>query len=431
MSMLRTHLIQRARSEGGSSLQIGALLAGMALLVLGNGLQGTLIGVRAGAENMSKETIGLVMSAYFVGYAIGSVFVPHLVQNVGHIRAFAALAAIASAVSLAFILYISPITWLLLRILHGACFAGLVIVVESWLNAATDRAGRGRVLAIYGIVIYGAWAASQPLLGLSPPTGFVLFCIVSICLSVALVPITLTKSGVPGVVKASRPSLKRLYAISPLGLVGSFMIGLTVSAFFGMAPTFAQSIGLNDSGIAAFVSVTLVGGLAMQWPLGWLSDFVDRRLVIIACALATSLAAAALAWNAESNFWMLLALAGGLGAFVLPIYALCVAHMNDQISENEVITATSGLILVYGVGSIFGPFTASLFMGRIGPAGLFVFMAGATLLYAVYAIYRTHRTPSVSEHQKDSFVAVPQTTHAAMPLHKHGSGKAKGPTAPQ
>lgn len=431
MSILKTHLTQRAHSGGGSSLQIGALFAGMALLVLGNGLQGTLIGVRAGAEHMSKETIGLVMLAYFVGYVIGSVCVPTLVQNVGHIRAFAALASIASAVSLAFVLYISPITWILLRILHGACYAGLVIVVESWLNAATDRAARGRVLAIYGIVIYGAWAASQPLLSLSPPTGFALFCVVSICLSVALVPITLTKSGVPGVVEASRPSLKRLYAISPLALVGSFTIGLTVSAFFGMAPLFAQSVGLDDSGIAAFVSVTLIGGLAMQWPLGWLSDLVDRRLIIIACALTTSLAAAALAWNAENSLWILLALTGGLGAFALPIYALCVAHMNDQISENEVITATSGLILVYGVGSVFGPFTASLLMGRIGPAGLFVFMAGTTLLYAVYAIYRTHRTPRIPERQKDSFVAVPQTSHAAAPLHKHGSGKAKGPTAPQ
>ena len=249
-------------------LSLSALLSGVAILVLGNGLQGTLLGVRAGIEGMAAETIGLIMSAYFVGFAVACFVVPPLVERVGHIRTFAALASIASAVALAHAIFVTAGVWILLRIAQGACYAGLIMVIESWLNASTSRRHRGRVLATYSVVLYAAWALSQPMLSVAPPSDFVLFCIVSICLSLALVPITLMGSGGPGFVTASRTGLRRLYQISPLGLVGALAVGAVTGALLGMGPTFAQNNGLSDFGISAFMGLTIGGALALQWPLG-------------------------------------------------------------------------------------------------------------------------------------------------------------------
>lgn len=414
-----------------SRLQIGALLLGMALLVLGTGLQGTLIGVRAGLENMGSQTIGMIMSAYFVGYVASSLLVPRLVNEVGHIRTFAALASIASAVSLAFAIIVSPFAWIMLRAIHGACFAGLVIVTESWLNIATERNSRGRVLAIYGIVVYGAWAASQPLLSLSPPSGFVLFCLVSICLSLALVPITLMRAAAPGVVEVGRASMRQLFKISPVAIVGAFAVGLVTSAFFGMAPTFAQRIGMDNGEIATFLGVTLIGALLLQWPLGWLSDHVDRRLVILGAAFGICVSALGLAWNTGGGMTSLLLLSFSLGAFALPTYSLCLAHANDGVEAAEVVSVSSGLILVFGLGSTMGPFTASLVMGAMGPAGLFLFMAAVAIVLALYDISGLVTIPKIADRRKAPFVAMPQTSHAATRLHKRRTEAEPGRLAPQ
>lgn len=425
---------RRRVSQPAPGIQIIVILLGMALLVVGFGLQNTLISVRAGLEEMPDIVIGLIMSAFFLGFVAGSIFVPAIVQRVGHIRVFAALASVGSAVALAYSVFVEPITWVLLRLVHGACYAGLLVVVESWLNTATPKYKRGRVLAVYGFVLYGAWAASQPLLQLSAPSGFTLFILVSICLSIALVPITLSRTGGPGVVEASRPKLQRLYQISPLGLLGVFAVGLSSSAFFGMAPRFAQILEFSDGAIAGFVSVFLIGAVVLQWPLGWFSDIVDRRLVIIASAAAGTALALTLTAKSHGNHDLLIGLALALGAFVLPLYSICIAQMNDQIEENEVITVASGLLLVFGVGSSLGPLSASLLMGPLGPEGLFLFIAFAMALYAVYAlidVYGLRRTPKMAQSEKDEFVAMPQTSHKSANLNKHGSGKTKGKKAPR
>lgn len=411
--------------------RLSAVLAGVALLVLGNGLQGTLVGVRAGLEGMAATTIGFIMSAYFVGFVLGSLVVPHLIMVVGHIRAFAALASLTSVTALLLGLWIEPAAWAVLRAVHGLGYAGLVIVVESWLNALTQPAYRGSVLAIYGVVLYGAWALSQWMLQIAAPSGIVLFCVVSICLSLSLVPVTVTRAAQPGVVMASRLGLRRLYAISPLGLAGAFTVGLTSAAFWGMGPTFAQAVGLNDQGIATFLGVMVLGALALQWPLGSLSDRVDRRWVIVGASLASVAAAAGLVLGTAGDRLVLFALSAALGGFLMPLYSLCVAHTNDQIGEGEVIAAASGLIMVFGIGSMIGPFAASVAMDVMGPDGLFVFIGGAMLALAAYGGIRIVRTRMRASHAKDSYVSVPQTSHAALPLHKHGTGRAEGEPAPR
>lgn len=414
-----------------AGLKATALLLAVALLVLGNGLQATLVGVRGGIEGMAEETIGLVMSAYFVGFVLGSIYVPSLIQRVGHIRTFAALASVASAAALGFAIFVGPIPWLLLRAVTGACYAGMVIVTESWLNAGTTRSHRGRVLALYSLVYYAAWAGSQPLLNVAPVNGFVLFSLVSILFSLALVPITLTRAGIPGVVEADRARLRRLHAISPLGLAGAFALGLAVGAFWGMAPTFGQQIGLSESEISLFLMLALLGALMLQWPLGWVSDSVDRRWIVVGACSAATLCSAGLAVAWEVGPILLYPLVLLAGGFAMPVYSLCVAHVNDQIESGEVVAAASGLILVYGLGSAVGPFAASLLMGQAGPGGLFIFMAGVLGAFALYGLWRMKVSAPPEQDRKESYVSVPQTSHAVLPLHEHAPRETRGRTAPR
>jgi MFS family permease len=420
------HWVRKRRPS--EELQIVVLLVAVALLSLGYGLQATLVSMRAGIEGMSEEVIGFMMSAFYVGFVVASVYGPRLVHSAGHIRAFAAFASLASATALAFILVIDPVAWTLLRAVHGACYALLLLVAESWLNTATSRRRRGRVLATYGLVLWGAWAAGQPLLKLAPVESFHLFVLVSISLSVALVPITLTRTGEPGSVTASRPKPRRLYQISPLSLIGVFVTGTLVGAFFSMGPRFGQMVGLEDGDVAGFIGAALVGAIVMQWPLGWLSDVLDRRVVIIGTGIASGLVSLAIAMNSGAGHHILQLMSFALGAFALPLYSICVARMNDGIPGEEVVTVASGLILVFGIGSAFGPFSASLLMGRIGPSGLFWFTGVLMLAYGLFAFidaFALMGTRKIADKRKKSFVAVPQTSHTSMSMHEHSANKAE------
>jgi MFS family permease len=408
-----------------------SIFVAVGLLVAGNGLQGTLVGLRAGIEGMSEQAIGLIMSANFLGFVAGSLWAPALIQSVGHIRTFAALASLASAVALAFAVFVSVPVWVGLRALHGACFAGLVIVVESWLNASSSRETRGQVLAVYMIVLYAAWATSQQFINLAPVDGFVLFVVVSVCLSLALVPIALTRAGAPGVVEATRLGLRRLWRVSPLAIFGAFALGAGVGAFLGLAPVYGQIMGLSDAQVAFVMTTMLLGALALQWPIGWLSDRIDRRAVIVAAAAGASLAAAGVGLVAAGSLAAVVALVFLLGGCAMPIYSVCVAHANDQVNREEVIAVSSGLVMTYGVGSAIGPFVASLAMGILGAAGLMWFVSAMTGALALFGLYRAEVGETTPEADKQDYVAVPQTSHAAMPLHRHGSGAAKGESAPQ
>jgi MFS family permease len=402
-------------------IQVGALLLSFAALVLGNGLQGTLLGVRAGLEGMSEKSIGIMMSAYFIGYMGGSILAPRFITGVGHIRTFAAFASIASAIALVHIIVISPIVWTILRAIHGASYAGLVLVTESWLNSCTKKRYRGRVLSIYGVVMLTAWAASQPLLNLAPPSGFILFCLISIFLSLSLVPVTLSRVRAPGIVTASRIGPRKLYAISPLGVVGVLVIGACFSAFLGMGPTFAQSIGLNKAGISAFMGITLIGALVLQWPLGYLSDRIDRRWVILGLCSGAAFVGVALVWSIEQPLWFLLVLSFLFGGLCIPAYSICVAEANDRIGEEDLVAAASSMILVYGAGSIAGPFLAGLLMAEVGPGGLFICTAAIEALFVVFAFYRIAQRGTVLKELKEKFVHVPHTSHVILQMDERGS----------
>jgi predicted MFS family arabinose efflux permease len=307
----------------------------------------------------------------------------------------------------------------------------MLIVVESWLNAAAPAHQRGRVLAAYNIVVYLAWAASQPLLTLAPASGFVLFCLVSILFSFSLVPVTLARADTPGTVLAERSGVARVLAVSPTAVVGAVALGAGMGAFWGMAPSWGAQAGLPRESLATFLGLVLVGALALQWPLGWVSDLVDRRVVLGASLLVAALAAVAFLAIDTADVAVLFGLALVLGGFAMPGYALCVAHANDQVGRDEVVAVSSALILFYGAGSAAGPFLAGLAMNFFGPVALFAFVAVCLAVAGLYAATRRVSAPAALDLEKTGYVAVPQTSHSALSMHRHGTGEPDQDRAPR
>ena len=410
------HEPESPAKPGLSRVVLTALLLSALLLVLGNGLQGTLLSVRAGMEGMAQDDIGFMMSAYFAGFILGSLYIPRRVENVGHIRAFAAFASIASAIALIHVLAVSVWLWTLLRVLHGFCYAGLILVVESWLNGETQNSNRGRVLSVYQLVLMIGWVLSQLLLGTASPRDFSLFLVVSIFLSLSLVPVTLGRVENPGAVAATPLSLRRLLVISPLGVSGIFVAGTVFGSFVGMGPLFAHGIGLGADGIAQFMAITMLGAAVLQWPLGWLSDNRDRRRVIIWTSLGTALASLVLGFEASHSDTFLLPITFLYGALSFPLYSLCVAHVNDHIPQDSLVATASALVLVYGIGSALGPLVSGLLMSHLGSSGLFLFICAVQSLFALFGFYRLTRRGEVLPDIKKAYVPIPQTTHVASQL---------------
>ena len=401
---------------------LSALLVGVALLLLGNGLQNTLLGVRAGIEGFPTLATGALMSAYFIGYIGGSLYGPMLVRRVGHVRAFSALTAIASATALAYAVAPDPIGWALMRMLTGACFAGLYLIIESWINSRATNVNRGTVLSVYMTVNLSAQALGQQLLNLADPGGFRLFALVSGLISLAAIPVALTTSVAPTPVATARLDLGRLYRLSPLALIACLGTGLSNAAIITMTPIFGQQIGLSDAAIATLMSATIFGGTLLQWPVGRLSDRFDRRKVIIAVCAAIVLVAGAIAWagaipgsspGTEPALFGLLFLLGGVA---FPLYSLSVAHANDFRGGADFVQISGGLLLSYGIGASVGPFAASALMAEFGPAALFYHVAGVSLAIGLFGLWRMRRRPTVPEEARGEFVAVPGTSSVVYAL---------------
>lgn len=333
-------------------LPISALLFGAAILLIGNGLQGVLIPIRAGIENFATSSIGLIASAYSLGYVASCYITPRIVRRVGHIRTFSVLAAGGASVVLLMVLFIHPWSWLLLRVVSGFCLAGLFMVIESWLNEKSSNTNRGQIFSIYMIINLSAVTLGQMLLPLANPAEFTLFAVICIAIILSLIPITLTTSAAPAPLGHVRLRLMRLYRMSPVGVIGCLAIGLANGAYGGMGVVFARQEGLNLSQIALFMSVSLVGGVLAQYPVGRLSDRMDRRIVIVAVclgALAVGLGLALLGGLGRLDLSIgigrgaLIVLSALFGCFIYTQYSLCVAHTNDFISARDFVEASSGL----------------------------------------------------------------------------------------
>ena len=372
-----------------------ALLLGIALIMLGNGLQNTLLGIRATLEGFGTGTTGVVMTGYFLGFLAGSVVVPRLVGNVGHVRVFAAVASLASAATLLHTVFVSPVSWFLIRAVTGFCFAGLFVVAESWINDAATNRTRGQLLSVYMIMVFGGVGSGQLLLNLADPRGFELFVLASVLVSFALIPITLSVGRAPAFEAPESIGVRALFRASPLGVAGAFLIGIAHSALFAMGPVFATEIGLPVDRTALFIAVALFGGLTLQWPIGWLSDRFDRRRVIVAATWIAAGSSVVAGMRGVDSYAMLIAFTALLGGTSMPLYSLCGAHTNDHLTPRQVVAASATLVLVGGFGLTMGPLFAAALMRFGGPPGLFWLLAVVHGCIGVYGLYRMVRREPV------------------------------------
>ncbi len=379
---------------------ITALLLSVALLLMGNGLQGTLLPVRANIEAFTAIDIGILGSAYFLGFLSGCLYGPRLIRRAGHIRTFAALVAIASCVVLLHSLFLSPALWWGLRALTGFCFAVLYMVIESWLNEKSTNETRGFVFSLYTMINLTVITIGQLMLVLDRPEDFQLFILASILVSLAAVPVAMTKAEAPAAPQSVRIRVFHLYRLSPVGVIGCLVVGLANGSFWALGPVFAQNKGADTWGVAVFMSTAVIAGALGQWPLGRLSDKMDRRRVIIAAACGSALAGLAFVFWAPPGVPQLLALVFGFGLFAFPIYGLCVAHMNDFVAPDGYVEAASGLLLVFAIGAVIGPLVTSTLTRFFGPDSLFAVTAATQLCLAAFALHRMRRrkTAPLEEH---------------------------------
>ncbi|MDH3228598.1 MAG: MFS transporter [Alphaproteobacteria bacterium] len=381
---------------------IATLLLSTALLLMGNGLQGVLLPVRGGLENFTSLDLGILGGSYFLGFAVGCVKGPQLVRRVGHIRVFTAMVAIVSATALAHPLLLSPAVWWALRAVTGFCFAAIYMVIESWLNERSTVETRGTVFSIYTIINLTVITVGQMMLALGTPVDLKLFSIVSILVSVAAVPVALSRAAAPAPIQRVRIRPLRMYRISPVGFVGCLTVGFVNGAFWSLGPVFAQKYGTSITGVALFMSLTVMLGAVGQWPLGRASDSIDRRKVIVGACIGGVLAALGLIIVEDLGLPAIFASAAIYGFFVLPLYALSVAHTNDFVQPEDYVETSSTLLLLYAAGAIVGPVAASAAMAYMGAPGLFAFNAVCLAALAVFAVWRmARRHPSPGEPHTD------------------------------
>lgn len=375
-----------------------ALLLGLMLLMLGNGLQGTLLGIRGAIEGFATWQMSVVMSSYFLGFLAGSQMTPHMLARVGHVRVFAALGSLISAVLVLYAAVPDWIVWSVLRVVIGFAFAGVYVTAESWLNNAATNETRGQALSLYMIVQMVGIIAAQGLLNLADPAGYALFVVASVLVSVAFTPILLTVSPAPAFSTTKPMGFGQLFRVSPLGCVGIFLMGGVYAAIFGMAAVWGGLKGLSVLEISIFVAAIYTGGLFFQYPIGWLSDRMDRRQLIAGVALACG-ATAFLAAFAPLPFAGLAVVAVLIGGLANPLYALLLAHTNDFLKSDDMAGASGGLLFINGVGAVAGPLAIGWLMGAMGPGGYFVFVGALCVLLAAYALWRMTRrlAPAVAD----------------------------------
>jgi len=397
-------------------LSVYSLLLAIGILLIGNGLLGTALAVHASMEAFPDTVTGIVMSAFFLGFVIGSYLCPRLISEVGHIRAFAVFAAFGTVSVLSHGLLVDPVIWWVLRIISGIAIVGLYLVVESWLNILIPKQERGRIFSIYVMVNLLALGSGQYLILVYGAGELATYALCAVFFVLALVPIAITRIPQPTSVEVPRLIVRRLMKISPLGLMGSLATGLGNGAFWGLGPLYAHNIGYSEADIALFMSAIIFGGALLQFPIGHQSDRFDRRKVLMFVCLFAALAAIAMFVFAEISRIGLIISAIVYGGFSFAVYSLSVAHTNDHIEHTEIMDATQGLLLLNGVGAAIGPIVAGVLMQLFGNQSLMIYFAVVFALLSVFAFIRIGISAPVPAEEQSDFVALSRTGTAAVEM---------------
>ncbi|MCB1487591.1 MAG: MFS transporter [Bauldia sp.] len=375
---------------------IAALLLGSAFLLMAGGLHGLLLPVTGTTEGFTTIELGLIGTGWSVGFMAGCLLMPAVVRRVGHVRAYGSVASVAAVAILLNILIVSPIAWITLRALSGFCFAGASMIVESWLNERATTENRGTIFSIYQMVVFGGSTIGQLLMVITPPSDFFFFAIGAILYCFAILPTALSTAQHPKPLKTARLDIRALYANSPVAAVGCFMIGLVNGGFGTLGAVYARRIGLPVAEVALLMAGAVLGGALVQYPLGRLSDRMDRRRVLVAVAACAILVAMVLVVFQPRSSTLVIGLLILFGATIYPMYGIAVAHANDFAAPDDFVKIAGGLLLLLGFGSMIGPILAAQAMDLFIPEGLFAFAAAVHFLLLLYTVYRMSRRSAPS-----------------------------------
>ena len=410
------------------SLRLGPfvpLFASAGVLLAGNGMQATLIAIRADAEGFTTTEIGMMGTAYFLGFIIACLFTTSLIRRAGHTRVFGAFAAIAAICSLVMALLVDPWVWIGARLITGFCFSAVLTVAESWLNEKAESGDRARIFSVYRLVDLSFVTCSQLLLPVIGTGGFVAFAVMAIAFCAAVVPVSLSRSPAPAIPESSKIDVLKLWKVSPVAFVGCFTIGMTNSAFRTMGPVYARDVGLDVSQVAYFMTAGIIGAAVAQYPFGWLSDRIDRRWTLIAATSGAVGAGVFLSFFGDigPNF----AYAGifMFGAFALPLYSLSAAHANDFAHPGEYVEISIAIILTFSAGALFGPAIVSVVIENYGSKGFFLYTSACHAILILFVLYRMTQRAVVPADQRSPFIALLRTSPAIFRLGRNGAGSTK------
>ncbi|TVO58919.1 MFS transporter [Denitromonas halophila] len=396
-------------------LPVSSLLLGMAILLAGSGLIGTLLGLRASVEGFTGLSLGLIMSGFFAGYIVGAFACPPLIRRIGHIRAFTAMAALAAVVSLLYGLVVNPWFWWVLRVIHGVTMVAIYMIIESWLNEQMHDK-RGKIFAAYMMVSFVALGLGQFLIAIYGAEHMGSFALVAIFYCLGLVPIALTPVDQPTPIQTPSLPLGRLYKVSPVGFAGGLVSGLVSGAFWGLSAAFAAAQGLDDFNVAVFTAAAIFGGAFMQWPVGHAAEHRDRRVVLVSVCVLAAVCAVAMFAVAELSVMALVIATALYGGFAFTIYSLAVAQTHDRFHSSEALEATKALLVLHGTGAVIGPVLAGGIITAAGARAFPLVLAGMLVGLALFTAWRIRRDAPVPDAELTEFLAVHRTSVMAMEM---------------